>query len=162
MGDGNQSQHLRDRVAELKLDNVQFLPPQDDANYVNALAAADMLLLSLTPKVTDMAFPSKVGSYVASGRPIIASVSTHSEIGKELTDHSAALMIEPGNPEHLLDGIVRLASDNLLSHRLVRSAQEYGRSFARDAALAELERFVLRVAGHEIPEAEERELMEVA
>jgi hypothetical protein len=71
-------------------------------------------------------------------------------------------MIEPGNPEHLLDGIVRLASDDLLTHRLIRAAQEYGRSFARDAALEELERFVLRVAGHEVPEADERELTEVA
>jgi glycosyltransferase involved in cell wall biosynthesis len=162
MGDGNQSHALRARVEELGLSNVQFLPPQDDASYVNALAAADMLLLSLNANVTDMAFPSKVGSYVASGRPIIASVSPQSEIGKELTDHSAALMIEPANPEHLLTGIVRLASDDLLTHRLVRAAQEYGRSFARDAALEELERFVMRVAGRDNPGVGERELMEVA
>ena len=71
-------------------------------------------------------------------------------------------MIEPANPEHLIDGIVRLASDDLLTHRLVRAAQEYGRSFARDAALEELERFVMRVAGRDIPEVGERELMEVA
>jgi glycosyltransferase involved in cell wall biosynthesis len=162
MGDGNQSHALRARVEEEQLTNVQFLPPQDDSSYVNALAAADALLLSLTPKVTDMAFPSKVGSYVASGRPMIGSVSAQSEIGKELTDHGAALMIEPGNPEHLVDGIVRLASDELLTHRLVKAAQKYGRSFARDAALEELERFILRVAGQEIPEVEERELREVA
>jgi glycosyltransferase involved in cell wall biosynthesis len=162
MGDGNQRHVLETRVQEHRLQNVQFLPPQDDETYVNALAAADMLLLSLSQKVTDMAFPSKVGSYVAAGRPIIASVSAQSEIGKELSDSSAALMIEPGNPEHLLDGIVRLASDDLLTHRLIRAAQEYGRSFARDAALEELERFVLRVAGHEVPEADERELTEVA
>jgi glycosyltransferase involved in cell wall biosynthesis len=162
MGDGNQSSALKTHVDDLRLQNVQFVPPQDDVSYVNALAAADMLLLSLRASVADMAFPSKVGSYVASGRPIIASVSPQSEIGKELTDHAAALMIEPDRPDDLLEGIVRLASDDLLTHRLTRAATEYGRSFAKTAALEELERFLLQAAGQEAIDTEETELTEVA
>lgn len=162
MGDGNQAASLKQKAQEYGLQNLQFLPPQEDSIYVNALAAAEILLLSLSPTVTDMAFPSKVGSYVSAGRPILASVSAESEIGKELIENSAALMIEPGQPENLLEGIVRLATDDLLSRRLTRAAQQYGRSFARESALEELERFVFRVAGQELPSVTEKELTEVA
>ena len=80
MGDGNQRAELEARAASYGLENLEFLPSQPDSSYVNTLAAADTLILSLHDQVKDMAFPSKVGSYVAAELPIIASVSGDSEM----------------------------------------------------------------------------------
>ncbi len=163
MGDGNQRAVLEAAAARYDLANLQFLPPQSDPAYASALAAADALLLSLNPQVTDMAFPSKVGSYVAASNPIVASVSPQSEIGKELENHAAALMVQPGSSEDLLEGIIRLASDEVLRRRLVNAAQEYGRTaFARDAALQELESFIYGIAGMPEPVERGREALEAA
>lgn len=163
MGDGNQRAALEARAASYGLENLEFLPSQPDATYVNTLAAADTLILSLHEQVKDMAFPSKVGSYVAAQRPMIASVSAESEIGKELKSHGAALMVEPGHTDNLIEGLIRLASEELLCRRLVKAAQEYGRqAFSREVALPELEDFIYCVAGTDDRQDKDRSIAEVA
>ncbi len=163
MGDGNQRAELEARAASYGLENLEFLPSQPDSSYVNTLAAADTLILSLHDQVKDMAFPSKVGSYVAAELPIIASVSGDSEIGKELRSFGAALMVEPGNADNLVEGLIRLASEEFLCRRLVKAAQEYGRqAFSRGVALPELEDFIYCVAGTDDRQDRDRSIAEVA
>ena len=54
---------------------VRLLPPLDDEQYPIALAAADVLLVNERPSVGDMSLPSKVTSYLAARRPVLAAVA---------------------------------------------------------------------------------------
>ncbi|MGB3330036.1 MAG: glycosyltransferase, partial [Thermomicrobiales bacterium] len=73
MGDGNQRERLQ--VLAAGLDNVRFLPPQDEALFPSILAASDALLVNQLASVTDMSLPSKLTSYFSVGRPVVAAVA---------------------------------------------------------------------------------------
>ena len=117
------------------------------------LAAADVLLLNQRPGMKNMAFPSKITSYVFSGTPIIAAAESDSDTAQELVPASAAYLVEPGDPVALLDGIRELRADRDLRLRLASSAHEHGRRhITAEAALEQWEDFALRLTGMEARE----------
>ena len=67
MGDGSQ----RAALAELAtgLPNLTFMDPVSQGDFMDTLAAADILLVCESPTVLDMSLPSKLTSYMAAGRP---------------------------------------------------------------------------------------------
>jgi glycosyltransferase involved in cell wall biosynthesis len=144
-GDGNQRRELEDETASLGLDNVRFYGPQESQAYADMLAAADVLALSQRPGVTDMAFPSKLTSYLAAGRPIVAAVSGTSEAARELTACDGGLVVEPGDPLALIGVIKRLRSDDLLRQRLIRAARAHAPRFDREPALKTWARFAEKI-----------------
>lgn len=108
MGDGNQSAKLKTLAASLNLKNLHFLSLQTDEQYCNVLHAADILLLNQRAGVSEMSLPSKLTSYMASGRPVIAAVERESEAALELTASEAGIVIDPNNPEALLSTVLDL------------------------------------------------------
>ena len=158
-GDGNQRQRLQEVSRQNSLENVQFIGSLETQAYIDLLEAADVLILNQRAGVKDMSFPSKLASYVSSRTPIIAAVSAESDVARELAAARSALLVQPGQPDELLDGITLLAVDTGLRRALVTAAKEYGdRSFSPHSALKELELFVGRITGNvEAPDEHLRE-----
>lgn len=123
MGDGNQRELLQRAAA--RLPNVQFLPSQPDNDYAAALAAADVLLISERPSVADMSLPSKLTSYCAAGRPIVAAVRNDGATYRELQRTGAGLAVPAGDPEALLRALNELRSDPVLASRLGEAGARY-------------------------------------
>jgi glycosyltransferase involved in cell wall biosynthesis len=140
-GDGNQRGQLEARASSMGLSNLRFYPSQEQQDYANMLAAADVLLLSQRPDVVDMSFPSKLTSYAAAGRPIVAAVAVESEIARELDEARCGLVVPAGRPDQLLEAISRLRDDDLLNLRLRRATQDYAQRFSKEDALKNLQLF---------------------
>lgn len=100
-GDGHERQGLERRLAELRLDDVSFLPLQPAGRYETVLRAADVLLVNQLRSVGAMALPSKLTSYFAAGRPIVAAAAANSETARELLAADAGVVVEPGDPAAL-------------------------------------------------------------
>jgi colanic acid biosynthesis glycosyl transferase WcaI len=94
-GDGAMKSHLENRAAELKLDNLQFLPLQEPAQYLQMLAAIDIALIVQQSSVSDIAFPSKTVTLLSAARPVAAAVSAHSEIGRVICASEGGVLTEP-------------------------------------------------------------------
>lgn len=161
-GDGNRRRELEAMVAERDLWNVTFMPTLASQEYANALAAADVLLLNQRPGMKNMAFPGKITSYVFSQTPIVAAVDGDSDASLELNPANAALVVDAGNTEALLEAIRRVRDDDAVAAALVHGAREYGRQhLTADAALQQWEAFALNLT--EAPDGErERVLMREA
>ena len=84
MGDGNQRNSIARLAAKYALTNVRILPLQPAETFASVLAAADILLINQRGSVDDMSLPSKLTSYFASGRPVVAAAAAHSETAREL------------------------------------------------------------------------------
>lgn len=106
LGDGNQ----RARLEELAPDcpTLQFLDPLPDGEFETALAAADVLVLNERASMTQMCVPSKLTSYFAAGRPVVAATADTSPAGREMRAAGAGIVVEPGRPELLLEAAVAL------------------------------------------------------
>jgi glycosyltransferase involved in cell wall biosynthesis len=123
IGDGNQRERLE--ALARGVSTIEFRPLQPEPQLYDALVAADALLLTQRPSVIDMALPSKITTYVRSGTPIVAAVCPESAAARELAPHGAALLTPPGQPQELLEAVLRVASDVALRNRLLASARAY-------------------------------------
>jgi colanic acid biosynthesis glycosyl transferase WcaI len=140
VGDGNQRDVLR--AAGSACRNLMFVDPLDARDYPYALAAADVLLVNERPGVQEMSLPSKVTSYVVSGRPIVAAVEPAGITGAFLSQHGVALCSPAGDAPGMLRAVAE-ATDPERARALVRSAQElHERLYSRGAAEARYAAFV--------------------
>lgn len=135
VGDGNQRRALQ--VLGADLPNLRFVPPLKTDDYPYALAAADILLLCEAPGVQEMSLPSKLTSYTASCRPIIASVQSGGITEEEVRRFRVALITDAGDPRDLLAGVYQLRDSSARANSLVANAQvmfetQHGRAAAHE------------------------------
>ncbi len=143
VGSGNCRQELV--AAAEGLPTVRVLDPVDAEHYPLVLAAADVLLLHERPGVREMCLPSKLTSYTAARRPVLAAVEHEGIAGRELTGADAALVVPPGDPSALLAAVERLRADAALRDRLAAAAHRHGEeTYGEPAARA---RYVALLSG---------------
>lgn len=102
----------RDMTARLGIDNrAHFRGPRSLDRLGAYLAQADILI---SPRSQGCNTPMKIYSYLASGKPILATdILSHTQV----LDPSWALLVDP-TPEGLADGLGRLVDDPGLRKRL--------------------------------------------
>ena len=105
-GDGNARRSLEQRAEELGLESVEFLPSLSSQELANLLLAADVLLLCQRPSVDDMALPSKLTSYFAAGRTILASVACDSAAALEIAAARVGHLVPAGDSAKLAEAIL--------------------------------------------------------
>jgi glycosyltransferase involved in cell wall biosynthesis len=145
-GDGNDRVRLEQEAARTG-SAVTFLGPQEAGAYEAMLGAADVLLVNQLPAVSDMALPSKLTSYFAAGRPLVAAAAQESEAAKEVRLAGAGLVVEPGNPAALAAALRQLLSERARADTLGEAGKAYAaRTLTRDAALDEYEAMIVAAA----------------
>ena len=140
-GDGN----AEDRVRELSrgVANVTLRKPVPEREFPPLLASADVQVVLQRRAAAGANLPSKIGPYLASGRPILASLDPGTPAADLLLQSGAAVLVRPEDPERLADAMTELARRPGLRATLARR----GRTFAaerldRRSALARLEAVV--------------------
>lgn len=106
IGDGSNRAALQTRAAGLSLTNIRFLPLQSDLPAT--LAAADLLVLSQRGRVVDSVAPSKLLSYMAAGKPVVASVNELSEAGRMIRRANCGFVVPPEQPSALAGALREL------------------------------------------------------
>jgi colanic acid biosynthesis glycosyl transferase WcaI len=146
-GDGNDRARLEERAGELGLDNVQFIELQGPGRWEAVMEASDVLLVNQRSSVTDMSLPSKLTSYFAAGRPVVAAASTNSETAREIEAAAAGYVVPSDDPEALRDAILAV-KDGSSARELGASGRRYAENVLfPEVVLAEYEQFLELVAG---------------
>ena len=147
VGDGNDRERLQRRARELNLRNVDFVPLQGPGRWEETMQAADVLLVNQRASVADMSLPSKLTSYFAAGRPVIAAASRDSETASEIETARAGLVVPPADPGAFRDAILALRDDAARAAAFGASARSYAQStLSPPTILAEYEEFVYALA----------------
>jgi colanic acid biosynthesis glycosyl transferase WcaI len=145
VGSGSDCERLRRRAAELKLPNVRFLPLLEEADFRGLIAASGICLVTQQKSVSEVAFPSKIVTYLAAARPIIASVNPESEVACVTRESGAGRVVNAEDAEALLGAIRELRGDDL--QELGRKARNYAtRRWAAARILGHLEQNLVAVA----------------
>jgi len=146
VGDGNQRAVLEALAARHSLANVRFLPLQSEQVFPSVLAAADVLLVNQRGSVAEMSLPSKLTSYYAAGRPVVAAVAAGSETAREISWSSGGIVTAPDNPAALLAALLRVADDAGLREHLAGSAERWSATvLSAGAALRSYEQLLASV-----------------
>lgn len=123
LGDGHQRTTLE--TAGAGVPTLDFLPPVPESDFPAALGAADVLLVNERPGVAQMAVPSKLTSYFASGRPVLAATDPGGFTAGEIDASGAGVCIPAGRPDLLLREALRLGRDRELADRLGAAGRRY-------------------------------------
>ncbi len=108
VGSGVAETRMHARVAELKLDNVRFVPPQPFNRMKDVLALGDVQLISLKDvPLFRSTLPSKLQANMAAGRPLIGAVA--GDAASVINSSGAGFVTAPEDPIGLADSIRRMA-----------------------------------------------------
>jgi glycosyltransferase involved in cell wall biosynthesis len=144
MGDG-----LRRRELQALDPNphLQFLDPVPDGLFEQTLAAADVLLVNELPGLTEMSVPSKLTTYWATGRPVVAAVDRASTTAEEILVSGAGQLVEPAAPAALVESIESVVADPDRCRELGAAGQAFRREhLSPEAALDAFETVLLRAS----------------
>lgn len=95
-GGGNKKDECVALAKDLHLDNVEFDFVSRD-NVPDVQADADVLVLALSKGNATFSLPSKVTSYMLSGRPIIASVDEDSATTRYIKESACGIAVDAAN-----------------------------------------------------------------
>ena len=143
VGDGSTRRSLERQAAGIR--SIRFLDPMSQEDFPLALAAADCLLLNERASVRDMSMPSKLTSYLAAGRAVVAATHPTSAAASELRQSGAGVLVRPGHPADLLDAVRRAAQNPQLMASLGHAGRRYAEKFlSRQAARDRIVSFAAR------------------
>ena len=123
VGHGNQEFKLKAMCKGKK--NIAILPAVSNVDYSELLAAADLLLVNERRTQINMSLPSKLTSYLLSGRPVIAAVPRNGATWNFL--QGIAELVEAGNPTLLAQAIKELSENKDKRDILAYRGQEFAR-----------------------------------
>ena len=131
IGDGGLIKRLRHEVAELGLDNVEFVSPMEREALIKEYIKADVLFLHLNDyDAFRKVLPSKLFEYAAMNKPILAGISGYSEefVKSEISDCAVF------SPTDLEDAVNKFESLNYC----IRSRKAFIKKFDRQKIMCEM------------------------
>ncbi|PNY79890.1 glycosyltransferase family 4 protein [Deinococcus koreensis] len=140
LGDGSVRAELESRAAAAGLSNVHFLGAHPPAEMPRYFAQAQALLVSLSAdNLFALTVPAKVQSYLACGRPLLASLD--GEGAAIVRESEAGLVVAPQQPQALADAARHLQAMTAQERDALgqRGREYFERHFEREASLTELE-----------------------
>lgn len=147
VGDGAGYRALRDRVARAGLSSVVFQPYQPLDRLADAMAAADVHLVSLRPMLEGLIVPSKFFGVLAAARPVVFIGDASGELGPVIRESDCGVVIAEGDGAALAmalrayaDDPKRCTASGVRGHELLRA--RYARTVAIRAWIDHLEHLV--------------------
>lgn len=141
LGEGNALEGVQREAQRLNVSRVRFLPTTVGPAYVGLLRAADLLLINQLREVKDILIPSKLLTYLPSGRPVVAAVHPESEAAHFIQRAGCGRLVEPQAPDKLATAMVQLRDDPATRARMGAAGATFVRQhFDRPVLLETFER----------------------
>jgi colanic acid biosynthesis glycosyl transferase WcaI len=120
---------------------VWFLPFQPLDRYPDALAAADVTLVTLIQAAAFASVPSKIYKQMAAARPIVAIAGRESELSRLVEESGCGISVAPDDTDAFVEALRRLASRRDEAARMGDAGREYvTKVCSRSRCVAALER----------------------
>lgn len=143
VGGGSERPGVERRVSELRLANVRLLPFVSREDYPALVAACDVGLVTLKQTMKTPVVPSKLPTYMASARPVIASLNPESDACDLVRRADCGLLVPPGRPEAMAAAIRLLLDDPARAAALGARGRQYALDhLARSACVPQYEKLL--------------------
>ncbi len=121
--------HTRSRRLEQKgrrMHNVRFVDELDPSRMADALAAADLLVLSEGLGASEAGSTALLASFFGAGRAVIAATARHGAVGSEVARSSGAgVVIPPQDAAAMAETVGRLAGQSQLRSLMAQRAVQH-------------------------------------
>lgn len=128
VGDGPRRRALEAAVAQRRLTNVRFLPPQPRDRLAESLSVGDVHLVTLRAGCERFVYPSKLYGVLAVGRPIVFVGPPHCELAEAVRRRGAGLVADDNDPVAVAAAIRALHADPPRREAMGRAAAAWFRA----------------------------------
>ena len=135
-GGGVRTDYIKYEAA--KIDNLVFVEYQPFERLPQVLSSADIHLIMLKHGLGNVSVPSKIYNIFASGKPIVASVDSGTEVERLILEADAGLVVAPDEPDAFHEAIQKLLDDPSLRKKMGQSAQKWTKNFYSAEAVSKL------------------------
>ncbi len=126
-------------------ENLLLLNYQAYEDLPMMMASADVLVAILEPDASKYSVPSKVLTYLCSGRAILGVIPRDNSVAEILWGNGAGLVADPAEREKIGEAAAELLNDDLYRRQLGKAGRAYAeREFSPDRAAEQFEEIVLR------------------
>lgn len=122
---GRGMEYLEQRKNELGLENLVLLPFQPFEELPNVLATADVMVAILEPDAGVFSVPSKVLSYLCSGRAILLAVPPENLAAEIVVSNEAGRVIAPTDAEGFVAAAREMLANPAELERMGANARKY-------------------------------------
>jgi len=145
VGGGNEKEKLEFKVRNEGIDNVIFVPPVQKSRIPEFIATSDVGVAILKDiSMFRTTYPNKVFDYMAGGRPVLLAID--GAIRDVVEKAKAGIFAQPGDPEAIANGIMKLYKNDEQRKEMGIKGREYVvRNFERKNQSIELEKILLEV-----------------
>ncbi|WP_298824698.1 glycosyltransferase family 4 protein [uncultured Planococcus sp.] len=116
-GHGNKVENVKGFLKDNDITNAKvfgFLTGQD---YADVLAISDLCLVSLEAGIEGLGVPSKTYGYLAAGKPVLAIMSSETDIARDLKEFNSGENIQQGDIDGFVDSIKRYYENRELTNK---------------------------------------------
>lgn len=157
VGGGVKLAKVKEACEQRGLDNVRFLDYQPKSRLAESLSAADLQLVMLDEKLTQLMMPSKLYSALAAGTPVLGIGSLDSELAQIVTTNDAGWFFASDSVDDVVACIESAAASPERLHEMGVAGRaicvEY---FTRDVSVSHFNRVLSLVLSIDPPELHSR------
>ncbi len=133
VSEGQAAEWLEQAAKESGVDNLTVLPFQSMKLYPQLLGTGDILLAILGAEAAAFSVPSKILSYLAAGKPVVASIASDNDAAKIIEAAGAGYVAAPDDNWTFIDRVLALAKDPASRTAMGGNARAYAEAnFAVD------------------------------
>lgn len=125
VSEGMYATQLNDAAVRRRLPNLMVLPFQPFDSYSEVLASGDVLVAMVEPDAARYSVPSKVLSYLCSGRPIVLAAAEHNLAAKTVMRSRSGVVVDSRNELQFVNAIRDFLRDDVRRIAAGRRAREY-------------------------------------
>jgi colanic acid biosynthesis glycosyl transferase WcaI len=148
VSEGQGADWLRQRLGKPRTSGILVLPFQSHARFSEVLATAAIHLAVLEPDAGAFSVPSKILSYLASGRPTVAAMPAENLAARLLTENGAGVVVPSGDPDRFAVAVQSLLDAPGRRSAMGNAARAYAEAhFAIEPICDRFEAILRRVRG---------------
>ena len=139
IGRGDKKTAIGNLIEEKKLENCRILPFRDDGELYESLCVADLAVVTLDDKTTDISVPSKTYNIFAAGVPVMSISREDSSVAKLISGHNAGKSFEKRQINEMAALIMELKRNKSLWKELANNSLNASESYTSANAAKYLE-----------------------
>ncbi len=142
IGDGAKKKKLQQMTEKYALGNCLFLDWQPGNQFLNALSAADMSVVTLNETTAMLSVPSKTYNLMAVGSPLLAIANKESELAKLVTSYKCGSCFDGNDPREIANYIIMLKKNESLRMQISEYSRVASSHFTKQNALKYVESLI--------------------
>lgn len=148
IGKGIDEDRLKKKASLMQLHNVNFFPIQPYSDVSHVYSLGDVGIVTCKPGVGTAGMPSKTWSIMATGRPLIVSYDSNSELRNLVDKINAGLCVDPDNAEEFAKKVIFYYEHREMCSEKGDNGREYvNKNLTKNICVEKYRKVLMKVKG---------------